>query len=148
MHFNAVERALLISISMLLAGCNTIRDDPKNYQPSISSNDTGQVWLYRLAPRSTPGSWQRWYMDGNKSAEIIPFKYNCVITHVGPHIVRVGGTEAKVEFTLEKGQQIFIRFDLADDWNKSFQPVLVDKETAWTEFFSKAESKDVYCPAP
>lgn len=147
MHTRQKQFVALIPF-ILLVGCSTITDDPKNYQASSSSSDTGQVWLYRIAPKATPGHWQRWYMDGNKTAEIIPNRYNCVITHVGPHIVRVGGTEGKVEFTLEKDQQLFIRFDLADEFGKSFQPVLVDEKTAQKEFFSKAESKNVYCPAP
>jgi len=149
MNGSKMRYPILIA-SIVLAGCNTtyITDDPKNYQPSGSSPDTGEVWLYRVVPRGTPGNWRKWVMDGNKSAEIIPSRYNCVVTHVGPHIVRVGWSEEKVEFTLHKDQQVYIRFDHVDEPGKSFQPVLVDKDTAWREFFSKAKREDIYCPAP
>ena len=76
---------------IFLAGCSTISDNPKDYQPSSSTPGTGQVILYRTTPRSTPGFWQHFYLDGGWEGEIRPDRHYCFNTHVGRHIVRVGG---------------------------------------------------------
>ncbi len=122
---------------VFLAGCITV-DDPKNYQPSTSSSDTGRVYVYRTASRSTPGLWQDWILDGRWSGQIRPDRYYCKDVCVGRHIVRVGGGNQKIEFTLKKDQQVFIRFDVDDSaFGKGIHPVLVDRQTAQEELKSK-----------
>jgi hypothetical protein len=121
-------------ILLFLAGCGTF-DNPKDYQPATSSFDSGQVCLYRTAPRSTPGVWQEWILDGKWSGEIKPGSYYCKATHAGRHIVRVGIGDNKVEFMLEKDQQVFVRFDVDRALiGKGIYPVLVDRKTAHEEF--------------
>lgn len=120
------KRNLAVYISLaLLAGCINI-DDPKNYQPSMSTSDKGRIYLYRIAPRSTPGSWQDWVLDGHWNGEIRPGRAYCHNSHVGRHIVRVGISDKKVEFTLVKGQEVFVRFDV----EPNIHPVIVDRELA------------------
>lgn len=117
------------SLLIFLSGCGTF-DNPKDYQPSTSSPDSGRVCLYRTAPRSTPGVWMDWILDGRWSGEIRPGSYYCKATHVGRHIVRVGIGDNKVEFTLEKDQQVFIKFHVD---NKGIYPVIVDRQAAQDE---------------
>lgn len=119
---------------IILTGCVTV-DDPKDYQPSAYSSDTGRVCLYRIAPRSTPGVWMDWVLDGRWSAQIRPDRYTCMDTHAGRHIVRVGGRDEKVEFMLEKDQRVYIRFDVEQE--KGIYPILVDRRTAQEDFKNK-----------
>lgn len=137
---------------IFLAGCGTF-DDPKDYQPSTSSSDTGRVCLYRTAPRSTPGVWLDWYLDGRWRGQITPYRYYCMDTHVGRHIVRVEDRNEKVEFTLEKDQQVFIRFEVPPvpplfGRGRDIYPVLVDRQTAQEEFKSKGYDLDRPGTAP
>lgn len=118
---------------LFLAGCGTF-DNPQDYEPTTSSPDNGIVCLYRIAPRSTPGVWQEWIVDGRWSGEIRPGMYSCKTLHVGRHIVRVGIGDSKVEFSLAKDQQAFVRFDVDSAlFGKGIHPVLVDQKTAHEE---------------
>ena len=128
---------ILIALIML-SGCVTI-DDPKNYQPFASSSDIGRVCLYRIAPRSTPGTWMDWVLDGRWSAQIRPGAYTCMETHVGRHIVRVGGRDENLEFKLEKDQRVYIRFEVEQE--KGIYPILVEQQTAENDF--KSEGWDI-----
>jgi hypothetical protein len=115
---------------LILTACATY-DDPKDYQPAGASSDTGHVCLYRIAPRSTPGAWQDWTLDGSWSGRIIPGHNYCMDTFVGRHIVRVASGKENVEFTLEKDQQVFIRFDFGESlFGIGIFPILVDRQTA------------------
>lgn len=139
------QKLSLVLIPLIfLAGCVT--DDPKDYQPSASSSDTGRVCLYRTAPRSTPGSWQDFILDGTWTGEIRPDKHYCKDTHVGRHIVRVGVGNKKVEFTLERDQQVFIRFEV--EQGKDIYPILVDRQTALEELRSQGYNIDSPGTAP
>lgn len=126
---------------VFLSGCAT--DDPKNYQPSSSSSDTGRVCLYRTELRHTPGFWQDWFLDGRWYGQIRPDRYYCMNIHLGRHIVRVGVGNNTVEFTLDKDQQVFVRFDVdVALFGKGIYPVLVDPQTARKELKGKGYDID------
>ncbi|MFC5302786.1 hypothetical protein [Azospira restricta] len=63
-------------------------------------------------------------------------------THVGRHVVRVGGSENKLEFMLEKNQEIFIRFEVDPSFFGTFYPISVDRQTARNELKSKGYDID------
>jgi len=147
--FPRQEKAFYALIPLIfLAGCATY-DDPKDYQPSTSSSDTGRVCLYRTAPRITPGAWRDWILDGRWRGEIRPDRFYCKDFHVGRHVVRVAGENEKLEFTLEKDQQVFIRFE-ADRglFGKGIYPILVDQQTAREELKSRGYDIDRPGTAP
>lgn len=61
---------------------------------------------------------------------------------MGRHIVRVEGHDQKVEFTLEKGQEVFVRFDVDSAFfGKGIYPVVVNRATALMEL--KRSGQDV-----
>jgi hypothetical protein len=127
--------AVLIPL-LCWAGCGTY-DNPKDYQPPAGSSDTGQVYLYRIAPRSTPGVWPYFNLDGRWSAQIIPRQGYFREIHAGRHVVRVESKKDKLEFTVEKDQTVFIRFDVDSAFSgRGIYPVLVDRATAREELKS------------
>lgn len=120
----------LMAPLLFMAGCVHV-DEPQNYQPIGASSGTGRVCLYRTAPRISSGAWQDWILDGRLSGEIRPDRYSCLETHVGRHVVRVSVGPEKLEFSLDKDQRVFVRFDID---GSRIHPVLVDQQTAQLEF--------------
>jgi len=136
------KRLYVLSAFFLMTGCIHL-DNPQDYQPADAASGTGRICLYRLVGRTTSGAWQEWVLDGTLSAEIRPDRYSCLETHAGRHIVRVSIGPEKLEFLLEKDQQVFVRFDVDGD---RIHPVLVDRQVALKDFERRGYDPDRLTP--
>lgn len=98
------------------------------------SDVTGTVWLYRLAPRSTPGAWQDVYIDGQPRTEARPGASRGKLS-VGNHVIDILGN--KLRIIVPRDGNVFVRIEVDDAlFGKGIYPMLVDEGTARTELKS------------
>lgn len=91
----------------------------------------GTIWLYRVAPRSTPGVWQDIFIDGQLRARAAPGVTKGKLS-AGPHVVDV--MTHKLRIVVPQDGQVFVRIDVDTRWfGGGLYPVLVDEPTARAE---------------
>jgi hypothetical protein len=92
---------------------------------------TGTVWLYRVAPRSTPGVWQDVFIDGQPRARVAPGVTRGRLS-AQQHVVDV--MTHKVRVVLPRDGHVFDRIDVDGRlFGGGLYPVLVDEPKARAE---------------
>ncbi len=109
---------------------------PNNVQiekgPPALPPDKGRIWLYRTTPKLL-GVSPFIDMDGKSTHEQATPRY-AYYYDVSPGTHEVGVDYNKLVVTVEKGQQVFVRFDVDPKLlGKGIYPVLVDQKTGQDE---------------
>ena len=129
---------------ILLVACTRTPEQVMG-QPPVQLNDRGRIWFYqRTIPGYFLGSWRRLYLDGQPTIYLdgqprdraTPYEVYHVDVFTGHHEVGIKGN--KVFFTVEKGQQVFIRAEEDDSiFGKRVYPILVDPQVGQEELKQK-----------
>lgn len=130
-----VRRSVLAAVAGVatgfLAGCalpGSIGPDDTIAPPS---DVTGTVWVYRVAPRATPGVWQDVFIDGRVRAEARPGATRRRLS-VGPHVVDIMTNKLRID--VPKDGRVFVRIEVDERlFGTGIYPVLVDETTARRE---------------
>lgn len=138
-----IRRLLLISsFAMAVTACALPGDLGPDDVVAPPSDVTGTIWLYRVAPRSTPGVWQDIYIDGLRRARAAPGVTRGKLS-VGPHVVAIMSN--KVRIVVPQDGNVFVRIDVDSAFfGKGIYPVVVDEDTARAEL--KSLHADVDAP--
>lgn len=102
---------------------------------------TGTIWLYRVAPRSTPGVWHDVFIAGQPRASAAPGVTRGKLS-AGPHVVDV--MTHKVRIVVPRDGHVFVRIDVDNRWfGGGLYPGLVDEPTARAELKTLGAEPDV-----
>lgn len=118
------------SLFINLTHCVQAKEPIEPCAPALSPYE-GRLWIYRTAPKGI-GLLPRLYVDGRNVGELEPRTGLYADLSPGEHEISVSYSgHNKLIVSIEKAQQIFVRFDLDPAiFGRGFYPVLVDRQVA------------------